>query len=158
MITHSNIPAWEIPWTQEPGRLQSMRSEKIGHDLVTKQQKQYDYIAMLFPTLTTSFMKVKVAQLCPTLCDPMDQSMDFSRPEYWSGQPFPSPGDLPNPGIEPRSPTLQADSLPAEPQGKPLDNYKSLLTGVLSPPFIIFSIFRRQCDLLKIEIRCHSPI
>ena len=44
--------------------------------------------------------------------------MEFSRPEYWSGEPFPSPGDLPNPGIEPRSPTLQADSSPAEPQGK----------------------------------------
>ena len=43
--------------------------------------------------------------------------MEFSRPEYWSA--FPSPGDLPNPGIEPRSPTLQLDSLPAEPQGKP---------------------------------------
>ena len=45
--------------------------------------------------------------------------MEFSRPEYWSGQPFPSPGDLPNPGIEPRSPALQVDSSPAEPQGKP---------------------------------------
>ena len=45
--------------------------------------------------------------------------MEFSRPEYWSGQPFPSPGDLPNPEIEPRSPTLQAGSLPAEPQEKP---------------------------------------
>ena len=43
------------------------------------------------------------------------QSMEFSRPEYWSGKPFPSPGDLPNPGIEPKSSTLQADSLPAEP-------------------------------------------
>ena len=43
--------------------------------------------------------------------------MEFSRPEYWSGSP--SPGDLPNPGIEPRSPALQADSLPTEPQGKP---------------------------------------
>ena len=42
-------------------------------------------------------------------------SMEFSRPEYWSGSPFPSPGDLPNPGIKPRSLTLQADSLPAEP-------------------------------------------
>ena len=40
--------------------------------------------------------------------------MGFSRQEYWSGLPFPSPGDLPNPGIEPRSPALQADSLPAE--------------------------------------------
>ena len=46
-------------------------------------------------------------------------SMEFSRPEYWSGRPFPSPGDLPNPGAEPRSPTLQADSFPAELPGKP---------------------------------------
>ena len=47
------------------------------------------------------------------------QSMEFSRQEYWSGLPFPSPGDLHNPGIEPRSPALQADALPSEPQGKP---------------------------------------
>ena len=46
------------------------------------------------------------------------QYMEFSRPECWSGQPFPSPGDLSNPGIEPRSPALQADALPAEPQGR----------------------------------------
>ena len=45
-------------------------------------------------------------------------SMGFSRQEYWSRLPCPLPGDLPNPGVEPRSPTLQADSLPAEPQGK----------------------------------------
>ena len=51
------------------------------------------------------------------------QSMEFSRPEYWSGQPFPSPGDRPNPGIEPSSPALQADSLPAEPQGKPQNTW-----------------------------------
>ena len=43
------------------------------------------------------------------------QPMKLSRPEYWSGWPFPSPGDPPNPGIKPRSPALQADSLPAEP-------------------------------------------
>ena len=47
------------------------------------------------------------------------EPMEFSRPEYWSRWPFPSAGDLPNPGIEPRSPALQADSLPAEPPGKP---------------------------------------
>ena len=47
--------------------------------------------------------------------------MELSRPEYWSGWPFPSPRDLPNPGIKPRSPTLQADSLPAESQEKPKD-------------------------------------
>ena len=44
--------------------------------------------------------------------------MEFSSPESWSGEPFPSPGDLPDPGIEPGSPALQADSLPAEPPGK----------------------------------------
>ena len=46
------------------------------------------------------------------------QSIEFSSPEYWSVYLFPFPGDLPTPGIEPRSPTLQADSLPAEPPGK----------------------------------------
>ena len=45
-------------------------------------------------------------------------SMGFSRQEYWSGLPFPSPGDLPHPGIEPGSPALQADALPSEPPGK----------------------------------------
>ena len=47
------------------------------------------------------------------------QSMEFSKQEYWSGLPFPSPGDLPNPGIGPRSPALQTDALPFEPPGKP---------------------------------------
>ena len=46
-------------------------------------------------------------------------SVGFSRQEYWSGQPFPSPGDLPHPGIEPRSPALQEDSLLTKPPGKP---------------------------------------
>ena len=46
-------------------------------------------------------------------------SMEFSRQEYWNGLPFPSPEDLPDPGIEPRSPALQADALLSEPPGKP---------------------------------------
>ena len=46
-------------------------------------------------------------------------SMRFSRQEYWSGLPFPSPGDIPDPGIKPRSPALQTDALPSEPPGKP---------------------------------------
>ena len=46
--------------------------------------------------------------------------MGFSRQEYWSGLPFPSPGDLPNPGIEPGSPALQTDALLSEPPGKPI--------------------------------------
>ena len=48
--------------------------------------------------------------------------MEFSRQEYWSGLPFPSPGDLPNPGIEPGSPALQVDALPSEPPGNPSSN------------------------------------
>ena len=63
-----------------------------------------------------------VTQLCPTLCDPMDcqalLSMEFSRQGYWSGLPFPSPGDLPDPGIEPGSPALQVDALLSELLGK----------------------------------------
>ena len=70
-------------------------------------------------------MKVIVAQLCPTICDPMivalqvPLSMEFSTQEYCSGLPFSSPGDLPDPGIEPGSPALQADFLLSEPPGKP---------------------------------------
>ena len=73
---------------------------------------------------TVSFFKLLS---CVRLLAPV-QSMEFSRPEYWSGQPFPSPGDLPNPGITPRSPAFQVDSLPAEPPGKP----KNTAVGSLS--------------------------
>ena len=61
-----------------------------------------------------------------TLCDPWTvvgqtpPSMGFSRQEYWTGLPCPSPGDLPDSGIKPGSPALQAESLPSEPPGKPL--------------------------------------
>ncbi|CAI9160088.1 unnamed protein product [Rangifer tarandus platyrhynchus] len=63
-----------------------------------------------------------VAQLCLTLCDPMNYSplWVFSRQEYWSGLPCSPPWDLPNSGIEPRFPALQADSLPSEPPEKPM--------------------------------------
>ena len=65
--------------------------------------------------------------------------MEFSRQEYWSGLPCLPPGDLPNPGIKPRSPALQADSLPAEPPGKPKNTgvgSLSLLQGILTNPGI----------------------
>ena len=54
-----------------------------------------------------------------TIADQAPLSIEFARQEYWSGLPFPSPGHLSDPGIEPVSPALQADSLPAEPPGKP---------------------------------------
>ena len=77
--------------------------------------------------ITTNCEKFKseVSQLCLPLCDPIDSNlqifplMGFSRQEYQGGLPFPSPEDLPEPGIEARSPTLQADILPSEQLGKP---------------------------------------
>ena len=82
-----------------------------------------------------------VAKSCLTLVIPWTcqapLSMGFSRQEYWSGLPFPSPGDLPNPGIESRPPTLQVDSLPAEPKGKPKN------TG-MGNIFLLWRIFLTQ--------------
>ena len=69
-----------------------------------------------------------VAKLCPSLTTPWTVacqaplSIGFSRQEYWSGLPIPSPGDLPDSGIKPRSPALQADSLPSEPPVKSPQN------------------------------------
>ena len=79
---------------------------------------------------------VLVTQSCPALGNPIDcgppGSMEFSRQEYWSGLPFSSPGDLPDPGIEPWSPALQADSLLSELPGKPFLTFKQGLTGAAS--------------------------
>ena len=77
--------------------------------------------------------KVKVKSLSPvqlfatpwTVAYQAPLSMGFSRQEYWSGLPFPSPGDLPNTGIKPRSPALQADALTSEPPRKPKGVFKS---------------------------------
>ena len=99
----------------------------------------YHFFLRALPSWETSFWHLwigkymhawvlaKSLQLCPALCNPMDciawqapLSMEFSRQEYWSGLPFPSPGHLPDPGIKPRSLALQADSLPSEPPGKPI--------------------------------------
>ena len=56
-----------------------------------------------------------------TIAHQAHPSMEFSRQEYWTGLPFPSPGDLPDPGIRPGSPTLWADALPSEPPGNPME-------------------------------------
>ena len=82
--------------------------------------------------------------------------MESSRPEYWSGQPFPSPRDLSNPGIEPRSPALQAYSLPAEPPGKPKDTgvgRLSVFQGDLPDPGIEPGSPALQADSLPAERR-----
>ena len=99
------------------------------------------------PTSVVS-QEVLVSQSCPTLCNPMDSTgssvMEFSRQEYWSGLPCPPPGDLPNPGIKSRSPTLQADSLPSEPPGKPW-------------PYVQFSSVAQSCLTLWDPIDSSPP-
>ena len=90
------------------------------------------------------FVKMLVAWSCPTLCDPMDAyqaplSIEFSRgEEYWSELPSSSPGYLPDPGIEPRSSALQADSLPSEPPGKGSLNLCFLSNFIITSYFAKF--------------------
>ena len=84
-----------------------------------------------FPQLKVkSLSRVRLFATLWTVARQALLSMGFSRQEYWSGFPCPSPADLPNPGIKPRSPALLEDSLPAEPQGKPKN------TGVGSLSFL----------------------
>ena len=80
-----------------------------------------------------------VTQSCPTLWPHGLQPArllcprGFSRQEYWSGLPCPPPGDLPNPGIEPKFPALQADSLPSEPSGKPGEGFGIWMNSTCQP-------------------------
>ena len=72
-----------------------------------------------------SLSRVQLSATPWTVAHQAPPSMGFSRQEYWSGLPFPSPGDLPNPGIKPRSAALQANALTSEPPGKPMGNLYS---------------------------------
>ena len=97
-----------------------MGLQRVGQDLVPEQQQ----IHMFTSCRIVNANSVLVAQSCLTLCNPMDCSLPgftvdgIFQARVLSGLPFPSPGDLPNPGIEPRSPSLWVDSFPAEPPGK----------------------------------------
>ena len=90
-----------------------------------------------------------VTKLYQTLWDPMEcnqqapLSMGFSRQQYWSGLPFPSAGDLPDPGIEPRSPAWEADDLISEPPGKPqivMENNVCLIINVCQNIFAEYTV------------------
>ena len=77
---------------------------------------------------------------------------EFSRQEYWSGLPYPPPGDLPNPGIKPRFPLLQADSLSSEPPGKPWDDISSVQFSCL-----VMSSSLQPHELQHARPSCPSP-
>jgi len=82
-------------------------------------------------------------------------SVEFFRQEYWSGLPCPPPGDLPNPGFEPKSPALQVDSLPSEPPGKPKNTGMgslSLAPGELPDPGIELGSPEMQVDSLSAKL------
>ena len=73
-----------------------------------------------------SFSRVRFFATLWTVAHKDPPSMGFSRQKYWSGLPFPSPGDLPNPGIEPRSPASQAEALTSEPPGEHTQHHQLL--------------------------------
>ena len=107
-------------------------------------------------------MKVKVTQSCPTLCDPMDCTVHgILQARKWEWLPCPSSGDLPKPGTEPRSPTLQADTLPPEPQGKRKNTGAgnlSLLQGNLTNPAIEPGSLVLQADSLITQSVKNLPV
>ena len=112
----------------------------------------------------------EVTQSCPTLYDPMDcslhqasPSMGFSRQEYQSGSPFPSSGNLSDPGIEPRSLTLQADAVPFEPPGKPYCNIKYLTSNFTHPnslfqAFTMFFASGFKMSLISVSCSASFPL
>ena len=101
------------------------------------QRRTLEWVAISFSSAWKWKMKVKSLSCVQLLATPWTAayqaplSMGFSRQECWSGLPFPSPGDLPDPGIEPRSPALQADALPSEPPGQ----FWTLSSSFLFPSF-----------------------
>ena len=112
MATQSSILAQKIPWTEEPGRLQSMGSQELD----MTERLHFPFLWVISPMIIYSpdwlfsrlKVKVKVKSLSrvplfATLWTSAYQaplSMGFSRQEYWSGLPFPPPGDIPDPGME----------------------------------------------------------
>ena len=97
-----------------------------------------------------------------TVANQAPLSMEFSSPEYWSGLPLPSPGDLPNPGIEPRSPILQADALLSEPPGKPKPSFAlrsfSLFSSALSSFAILSSALLSSLSMLLLLLSRFSRV
>ena len=122
MATHSSILAWEIPWTEEPGGLQSTGHKELNS---TEQLSLWlvahnpVHVGVFMISSVQSFSCVRLFTTSSTVAPQAPLSMGFSKQEYWNGLPFPSPGDLPDPGIEPGSPALQADSLLTELGAKP---------------------------------------
>ena len=115
-----------VPWKKSTFRFQFscapgfgvfISQSRINYQLFN--QLYIEHILCLKWSEVKSLSRVWLFATPWTIAHQAPLSMGFSRQEYWNGLPFPSPGNLPNPGIEPRSPTLQADALTSELPGKP---------------------------------------
>ena len=124
-------PLWKITWqflkVSNKKLLLKLKCQSVSHSVVSNSLQLMD-------------------------CTPPGSSIHgFSRQEYWSGLPFPSPGDLPNPEIKPRSSTMQADSLPTELPGKPIRPGNSV-------PRNIFQRIKNTRPHKKLYMNVHSSI
>ena len=109
-----------------------MISKPLGPDdihLVFSKKVEGKTVKTCLKVKVKSLSRVQLFATPWTVTYQIPLSMGFSRQECWSELPFPSPGDLPDPGIEPGSPALQPDALPSETPGKPPLNGGSLKTG-----------------------------
>ena len=107
----------------------------------------------------TSLTHVQLFAIPWTEAHKASLSMEFSRQEYWSGYSFPSPGDLPDPGIEPESLALQADSLPSEPPEKPISlKCEKIIISLLYIPYCLLNAFRIKSTFLIIIKAPYSPV
>ena len=99
--------------------------------IVNQPSDTYDIHGILFinSLIVQSLSCVRLFVTPWTVAHQAPPSMGFSSQQYWSGLSFPSPGDLPDPGIEPRSPDLQADALTSEPPGKPINSLVYMLNN-----------------------------
>ena len=83
--------------------------------------------------------------------------MEVSRPEYWSGKPFPYPRDLPNQGIQPRSPALQENCLPAQPPGKPYIRVYRFIQHILASVYATYKCWNLEFKLKPFSVRAQDP-
>ena len=98
------------------------------------------YFASVWVSIVKSLSRVRLFATPWTVAYQASPSMGFSRQEYWSGLPFPSPGDLPDPGIKPGFPALEADALTSEPPGKTVERiFPQLLLSK-----VLFSFWNKQ--------------
>ena len=128
MATHASILSWKIPWIAEPGDLQPMELQRVRHD------RMNPLVILVSPTSFLSAAHLILSNLYPspdisselqtprTAAAQVPLSMEFHRQEYWSSLPFPPPGDLPNPGIEPICPALAGGFFTSELPEKPPQN------------------------------------